>query len=29
LIIDDGAEMHLLAHKIGMKNVLGGTEETT
>ncbi|MDR4511045.1 MAG: adenosylhomocysteinase [Nitrososphaeraceae archaeon] len=29
LITDDGSTMHLYCHKMGSKNVIGGTEETT
>jgi len=29
LIVDDGSEMHILAHKKKLKTVIGGTEETT
>ncbi len=29
LIVDDGSEMHILAHKKKLKSVIGGTEETT
>jgi len=29
LIVDDGSQMHILAHKKKLKTVIGGTEETT
>lgn len=29
LIVDDGSEMHILAHKKKLKTAIGGTEETT
>jgi adenosylhomocysteinase len=29
ILTDDGAELHIAAHRINAKNVVGGTEETT